>query len=194
MNDTPKWKHDGIQVVPGGSLDPNTAQTPGMDRKTAINFARAGARKLWAGTVSIYPNAKTGAHHHGALESVIYVVRGKARMRCDELQVLAPAHAGLAADHIDHAFQRPVVMRPGLGIGVNADRTGPDLLGADASGVDRSGSIHARGLRRVRVELIAFDHPHAVVPPVHRARGRCLMVMLVLAHRCFLRLVRPYYW
>src|SRR4030088_1779754 len=81
---TAKWKHDGVQVIPGGSLDGNTAQTPGMDRKAAINFARAGARKLWAGTVNISPNAKTGAHHHGTLESVIYVVRGKARMRWGE--------------------------------------------------------------------------------------------------------------
>ena len=40
-----------------------------------------GAQKIWAGTVSIQPNAKTGAHHHGELESVIYVVHGKARMR-----------------------------------------------------------------------------------------------------------------
>src|ERR1700692_4599573 len=86
MNDpqASKWKHDGVQVIPGGSLDPNTAQTPGMDRKAAINFARGGARKLWAGTVSISPNAKTGAHHHGELESVIYVVRGRARMRWGE--------------------------------------------------------------------------------------------------------------
>jgi uncharacterized RmlC-like cupin family protein len=90
-----KWKHDGVQVIPGGSLDPNTAQTPGMDRKTAINFARAGARKLWAGTVSIKPDAKTGAHHHGALESVIYVVRGRARMRWGErLEFTAEAGPG----------------------------------------------------------------------------------------------------
>ena len=34
----------------------------------------------------------------------------------DELQVLAPAHAGLAAHHVDHAFQRAVVVRAGLGI------------------------------------------------------------------------------
>jgi uncharacterized RmlC-like cupin family protein len=95
MNDTPKWKHDGVQVVPAGSLDPNTAQTPGMDRKAAINFARAGARKLWAGTVNISPNAKTGAHHHGALESVIYVVRGRARMRWGErLEFVAEAGPG----------------------------------------------------------------------------------------------------
>jgi uncharacterized RmlC-like cupin family protein len=97
MNDPQmsKWKHDGVQVIPGGSLDPNTAQTPGMDRKTAINFARAGARKLWAGTVSIKPDAKTGAHHHGALESVIYVVRGRARMRWGErLEFTAEAGPG----------------------------------------------------------------------------------------------------
>jgi uncharacterized RmlC-like cupin family protein len=95
MPQAPKWKHDGVQVIPGGSLDPNTAQTPGMDRKTAIDLARVGARKLWAGTVNIKPNAKTGAHHHGALESVIYVVRGQARMRWGErLEFTAEAGPG----------------------------------------------------------------------------------------------------
>ena len=59
----PRWKHDGVRVIPAGSLDTNTAQTPGMDRRAAINFARVGAQKLWAGTVTIHANAKTGAHH-----------------------------------------------------------------------------------------------------------------------------------
>jgi uncharacterized RmlC-like cupin family protein len=76
QNDAP-WKHDGVRVIPGDRLDPNTAQTPGIDRQAAITFARVGARKLWAGTVHIHPNAKTGAHH-GPLESVIYVVCGRA--------------------------------------------------------------------------------------------------------------------
>jgi len=90
-----RWKHNGVRVIPGHSLDPNTPQTPGMDRKAAIDLARAGAQKLWAGTVSIHPNAKTGAHHHGALESVIYVVRGKARMRWgDRLEFTAEAGPG----------------------------------------------------------------------------------------------------
>ena len=75
------WKHDGVRVVPGSQLDGNVPSTPGMDRKAAINFARVGAQKLWAGTVTIQANAKTGAHHHGHLESVIYVVKGRARMR-----------------------------------------------------------------------------------------------------------------
>ncbi|HLN10376.1 MAG TPA: mannose-6-phosphate isomerase, partial [Xanthobacteraceae bacterium] len=74
------WKAHGVKVVPGSALDPNTAQTPGMSRATAINRARAGAEKLWAGTVTIQANAKTGAHHHCDLESVIFVVKGRARM------------------------------------------------------------------------------------------------------------------
>ena len=62
------WKNDGVRVIPAGSLDTNTAQTPGMNRAAAINFARVGAQKLWAGTVTIHAHAKTGAHHHGHLE------------------------------------------------------------------------------------------------------------------------------
>ncbi len=89
------WKHDGVRVIPGDRLDPNTAQTPGMDRKAAISFARVGADKLWAGTVHIHPNARTGAHHHGPLESVIYVVKGRARMRWGEaLEFVAEAGPG----------------------------------------------------------------------------------------------------
>jgi uncharacterized RmlC-like cupin family protein len=89
------WKLHGVKVIRGDQLDANTAQTPGMHREAAINLARVGAQKIWAGTVKIFPNAKTGAHHHGALESVIYVVRGKARMRWGErLEFVAEAGPG----------------------------------------------------------------------------------------------------
>lgn len=92
---TVDWKNNGIKVIPGDQLDPNTAQTPGMNRAAAITTARAGAKKLWAGTVKIHPNAKTGAHHHGELESVIYVVSGRARMRWGEnLEYVAEAGPG----------------------------------------------------------------------------------------------------
>lgn len=92
---TARWKYDGVRVVPGNQLDPNTAQTPGMDRKAAITLARVGAHKLWAGTVHIHANAKTGPHHHGHLESVIYVVKGRARMRWGEhLEFTAEAGPG----------------------------------------------------------------------------------------------------
>jgi uncharacterized RmlC-like cupin family protein len=89
------WKIHGIRVIPGDQLDPNTAQTPGMERAAAIDFARAGAKKLWAGTVKIHANAKTGAHHHGGLESVIYVIKGRARMRWgNSLEFVAEAGPG----------------------------------------------------------------------------------------------------
>ena len=93
MSEQIDWKTQGVRVIPANSLDVNTAQTPGMNRAAAINLARVGAQKIWAGTVSIHPNAKTGAHHHGALESVIYVVKGKARMRWGE-QLEYTAEAG----------------------------------------------------------------------------------------------------
>ena len=90
-----RWRDNGVRVVPAASLDPNTAQTPGMDRAVAIDRARMGAQKLWAGTVHIHANAKTGAHHHGPLESVIYVVSGRARMRWGEaLEFTAEAGPG----------------------------------------------------------------------------------------------------
>jgi uncharacterized RmlC-like cupin family protein len=89
------WKHSGVRVIPADSLDTNTAQTPGMNRAAAINFARVGAQKIWAGTVHIHAGAKTGAHHHGPLESVIYVLRGKARMRWGaQLEFVAEAGPG----------------------------------------------------------------------------------------------------
>src|SRR4029077_11710564 len=93
MSEKEKWKFTGVRVVHGNELDINTAQTPGMNRAAAITRARAGAEKLWAGTVVIHPKAKTGAHHHGPLESVIYVVSGKARMRWGE-QLEFTAEAG----------------------------------------------------------------------------------------------------
>ena len=96
MTDTAKrdWRNEGVKVIKSDRLDSNTPQTPGMLRAAAVNAAR-GAQKIWAGTVLILPNAKTGAHHHGALESVIYVVRGIARMRWGErLEFVAEAGPG----------------------------------------------------------------------------------------------------
>jgi uncharacterized RmlC-like cupin family protein len=77
----PDWKTAGIHVIRAGELDSNTPQTPGMTRAAAITRARAGAEKLWAGTVVVEPNARTSAHHHGELETVLYIVKGRARFR-----------------------------------------------------------------------------------------------------------------
>ena len=89
------WRLTGIRVVHADELDVNTPQTPGMHRAAAIDAARAGAENLWAGTAVIHPGAETGAHHHGDLESVIYVLSGRARMRWGErLEFTAEAGPG----------------------------------------------------------------------------------------------------
>ena len=114
MAESKTWKFDGVRVVRSDELDINTAQTPGMNRAAAITNARMGAEKLWAGTVVIHPKAKTGAHHHGPVESVIYVVSGKARMRWgDKLEFVAEAGPG------DFIYVPPYV--PHQEINANAD-------------------------------------------------------------------------
>lgn len=88
------WRRAGVRVIRAGEFDANTAQTPGMQRRAALT-PQTGATQLWAGTVDILPNARTAAHHHGAVDSVIYVVRGVARMRWGaQLEYVAEAGAG----------------------------------------------------------------------------------------------------
>jgi uncharacterized RmlC-like cupin family protein len=111
-----KWRSDGVRIVRGDQVDSNTPQTPGMTRAAAINRAMAGARKLWAGTVAVHPDAKTAPHHHGALESIIYVISGNARMRWGErLEYCAEAGPG------DFIFVPPFVPHQEI----NADPTAP---------------------------------------------------------------------
>ncbi len=89
------WKGNGLRIVRSGELDTNTPQSEGMTRAEAISFARVGARKLWAGTVVVEPRIQTGPHHHGELETVIYVVSGRARFRWgDRLEFIDEAGPG----------------------------------------------------------------------------------------------------
>jgi len=94
-DNTSRWRTTGVRIVRNDELDDRTAQTLGMQRRAAVTTERTGATKLWAGTVTIDPKAKTGAHHHGDLESVIYVVNGIARLRWgDRLEFVAEAGQG----------------------------------------------------------------------------------------------------
>jgi uncharacterized RmlC-like cupin family protein len=146
------WKTGGVRVIPAGRLDPNTAQTPGMSRAAAINFARTGAQKLWAGTVVIDAGAKTGAHHHGELESVIYVVKGRARMRWGEaLEFVAEAGPG------DFIYVPPYV--PHQEINALDDEALECVL-------VRSGGEAVV----VNLDIAGVEHPQTVawVDPIHR--------------------------
>jgi uncharacterized RmlC-like cupin family protein len=152
-DDHPDWRLHGVRVVRAGELDPNTPQTPGMSRAAAVNFAKAGAKKLWAGTVTIHPDAKTGAHHHGELESVIYVVRGRARMRWGErLEYVAEAGPG------DFIFVPPYV--PHQEINASADEPLECVLVRS----DQEAVV-------VNLDIEPVEKPEAVrwVDPIHKA-------------------------
>ena len=103
---SPDWREFGVRTVRRGQLDPSTAQTPGMHREAAISRASVGAERIWAGTVTIQPSAMTGPHHHGKLESVIYVLSGRARMRWgDRLEFTSEAGPGdfiYVPPHVPH--------------------------------------------------------------------------------------------
>jgi uncharacterized RmlC-like cupin family protein len=89
------WKTQGIKVVKAQSKSCDTPDTKGMNRQVAISGGRNGAKALWAGTNHIKPGEITGAHHHGELESVIYIVSGHAIMRWgDRLEFITKAGPG----------------------------------------------------------------------------------------------------
>ena len=75
-----KQQHSGVRVVRPHQFDANTPQTPGMQRVAAISSELAGSVGIWAGVTTVAPNIASGRHHHGAIETVIYVVSGHGRI------------------------------------------------------------------------------------------------------------------
>lgn len=73
-----------IRVVRPGDRDGGTAQTPGMTRVAGISAATAGSSGVWMGEVTAGAGFRSGAHHHGDVESAIYVIAGTIRMRWGE--------------------------------------------------------------------------------------------------------------
>ncbi|MFN8508072.1 MAG: cupin domain-containing protein [Dehalococcoidia bacterium] len=73
-----------VKVIRPADRDSGTAQTPGMRREAGISAGTAGSEGLWMGTAVNAPGASSGAHHHGANESGIYILRGRVRFRWGE--------------------------------------------------------------------------------------------------------------
>jgi uncharacterized RmlC-like cupin family protein len=69
------------RVVRPWQLDANTPQTPGMRRLAAVSRDLAGSEKLWAGVMIAQPGTSSAVHHHGPLETVVYVVAGRSKVR-----------------------------------------------------------------------------------------------------------------
>jgi len=89
------WRERGVRVVRAAEKSCDTPVTQGMNREVAISGSRTGSTQLWAGTNRIEPGSATGPHHHGPLESIIYIVSGRARMRWgNRLEWIAEAGPG----------------------------------------------------------------------------------------------------
>jgi uncharacterized RmlC-like cupin family protein len=70
-----------VRVIKPTQFDSNTPQTPGMQRVAAVSRELAGSEGIWAGITNVHPHVASGKHHHGELETVIYVVSGHAQIR-----------------------------------------------------------------------------------------------------------------
>ncbi len=70
-----------IRIVHPSQLQAATLQTSGSTRLAAIPGELKIASGLWAGTFLVEPGAKTGIHHHGEQETIVYVLEGEALVR-----------------------------------------------------------------------------------------------------------------
>lgn len=70
-----------VRVIKPHQFDSNTPQTPGMQRAAAVSRQLAGSEGIWAGVTVVEPHVASGKHHHGELETVIYVVSGCGKIR-----------------------------------------------------------------------------------------------------------------
>jgi uncharacterized RmlC-like cupin family protein len=52
-----------------------------MAREAGVAASTVGAEKIWVGYVTMAPGAVSAVHHHGPLESSIYIISGRARFR-----------------------------------------------------------------------------------------------------------------
>ena len=107
------WKNNGVRVIPGHPRYQHAADARHEPGRRDQQGPRRGGEDLGRHR-HIHANAKTGAHHHGELESIIYVVKGSARMRWgDKLEYVAEAGPG------DFIFVPPYVPHQEI----NASRT-----------------------------------------------------------------------
>lgn len=105
MAEPTKWRN-GVKVVRAASLEALVRGPSSTGRATAFDFAGTGGERTWIGRVSLKPSAKTGAHHHGRHEVMVYVINGRTEIRWgDRLEFAADVGAGdfvYFSPHVPH--------------------------------------------------------------------------------------------
>ena len=104
-----------LRVVRASERDRGTAQTPGMRREAGIAESTVGAQKIWLGHVTMSAGVKSGANHHGPVESAMYIISGHARFRFGaKLERTAEAGPG------DFIYVPPEVVHQEINVDANA--------------------------------------------------------------------------
>jgi uncharacterized RmlC-like cupin family protein len=70
-----------VRVVKPLQFHDHTPQTTGMVRLEAISHVLVGSEALWAGVMLAEPASVSSVHHHGPLETVVYVLSGRSQVR-----------------------------------------------------------------------------------------------------------------
>jgi uncharacterized RmlC-like cupin family protein len=105
-----------VRIIRPECFDRKTAQTPGSERQAAIARDLGVETRMWGGMFVVEPAAKTGIHHHGAQETIAYVLEGECDVRWGERgEFSATAHQGdfihvpawLPHMEINHSKERP---------------------------------------------------------------------------------------
>jgi hypothetical protein len=121
---TTQIKNDPFEAFIGGT-PPNAILA---DRVKSIDWRSRDAKpkglvsteqlkvSKWAGTMLVQPDARTGPHHHGELETVLYVVKGRIRMRRgDQLEFSEEARPGdFITFHLTSRTRRSMPARTSL--------------------------------------------------------------------------------
>jgi uncharacterized RmlC-like cupin family protein len=118
-----------VQVVKPFQLDEHTLQTTGMRRMAAISHVRAGSESLWAGMMIAEPNTSSSVHHHGPLETVVYVLAGQSKVRwgrrLEHEDDLEPGDFLFIPPYMPHQEINPSPDRPTQWVVV---RSGPEAI------------------------------------------------------------------
>jgi uncharacterized RmlC-like cupin family protein len=97
-----------------------------MRRLAAVSHALVGSEKLWAGVMLVEPNTVSDVHHHGDLETVVYVAEGRSRIRLGRhLERESDLEAGdflFLPPFVPHQESNPSLDQPGYWIVVRSSQ------------------------------------------------------------------------
>jgi len=70
-----------IRIIQPSEFDGETQQTTGSERRAAIAPQLDIDSTMWGGLFEVKPGARTGIHHHGAQQTIAYVLSGVCEVR-----------------------------------------------------------------------------------------------------------------